>query len=225
MPLLVGRAGSLAAIEAARGGRRTALPRRAARARTPRSRRPATCIASASSRRRPGHAPGQRHGAHAGGRRGAGPRHALRARRRVTCARSSPMSRSHGDRRPASLNVLARRVLALFEEYVALHRRHPAEVVALVQGADIADAAGVRHCGASRRARSTCGRRCSRHRTSRNCSRRSARCSPARSSCCELERKIDEDVRGSLFQNQREFYLQEQLKAIHRELGRTTATT
>ena len=34
-----------------------------------------------------------------------------------------------------------------------------------------------------------------------------------------LERKIDDDVRGSLFQNQREFYLQEQLKAIHRELG------
>src|SRR6185437_10521174 len=34
-----------------------------------------------------------------------------------------------------------------------------------------------------------------------------------------LERKLDEDVRGSLFQNQREFYLQEQLKAIHRELG------
>src|SRR5688500_2707703 len=35
----------------------------------------------------------------------------------------------------------------------------------------------------------------------------------------KLERKIDDDVRGSLFQNQREFYLQEQLKAIHRELG------
>ncbi len=34
-----------------------------------------------------------------------------------------------------------------------------------------------------------------------------------------LERKIDEDVRGSLFQNQREFYLQEQLRAITRELG------
>jgi ATP-dependent Lon protease len=34
-----------------------------------------------------------------------------------------------------------------------------------------------------------------------------------------LERKIDDEVRGSLFQNQREFYLQEQLKAIHRELG------
>jgi ATP-dependent Lon protease len=34
-----------------------------------------------------------------------------------------------------------------------------------------------------------------------------------------LERKIDDDVRGSLFRNQREFYLQEQLRAIHRELG------
>jgi len=38
-----------------------------------------------------------------------------------------------------------------------------------------------------------------------------------------LERKLDEEVRGSLFQNQREFYLQEQLKAIHRELGQDDA--
>jgi ATP-dependent Lon protease len=34
-----------------------------------------------------------------------------------------------------------------------------------------------------------------------------------------LERKIDDDVRGAMFQNQREFYLQEQLRVIHRELG------
>src|SRR6185295_8412973 len=40
---------------------------------------------------------------------------------------------------PAGLNVLARRVIALFEEYVALHRRIPNEVVALVQGADTMD--------------------------------------------------------------------------------------
>jgi ATP-dependent Lon protease len=38
-----------------------------------------------------------------------------------------------------------------------------------------------------------------------------------------LERKIDDDVRGSLYRNQREFYLQEQLKAIHRELGEEEA--
>src|SRR4051812_7834559 len=34
------------------------------------------------------------------------------------------------------LNVLNRRVLALFEEYVSLHRRIPYEVVSLIQGAD-----------------------------------------------------------------------------------------
>src|SRR4029077_7668932 len=34
-----------------------------------------------------------------------------------------------------------------------------------------------------------------------------------------LERKIDDDVRGAMFQSQREFYLQEQLRVIHRELG------
>jgi ATP-dependent Lon protease len=38
-----------------------------------------------------------------------------------------------------------------------------------------------------------------------------------------LERKIDDDVRGSIFRNQREFYLQEQLRAIHRELGQEDA--
>jgi ATP-dependent Lon protease len=41
----------------------------------------------------------------------------------------------------------------------------------------------------------------------------------AESELLRLERKIDDDVRGALFQNQREFYLQEQLRAIHKELG------
>ncbi|MEO6878655.1 MAG: LON peptidase substrate-binding domain-containing protein, partial [Gemmatimonadaceae bacterium] len=36
----------------------------------------------------------------------------------------------------ANLNVLARRVVALFEEYIALHRRIPNEVVALIQSAE-----------------------------------------------------------------------------------------
>ncbi len=34
-----------------------------------------------------------------------------------------------------------------------------------------------------------------------------------------LERKIDNSVKKQIFKNQREFYLQEQLKAIHKELG------
>jgi ATP-dependent Lon protease len=38
-----------------------------------------------------------------------------------------------------------------------------------------------------------------------------------------LERKLDDQVRGSIYQNQREYYLQEQLRAIHRELGQDDA--
>jgi ATP-dependent Lon protease len=34
-----------------------------------------------------------------------------------------------------------------------------------------------------------------------------------------LERKLEDDVRGAVVRNQREFFLNEQLKAIHRELG------
>ncbi|PYP80649.1 MAG: endopeptidase La [Gemmatimonadetes bacterium] len=114
--------------------------------------------------------------------------------------------------------VLLRRTLSLFEEYVALHRRLPAELVTIIQSAEspARQAFGVAaHLGM-------------------RLDRRQALLAidelPAllRSlgdmltseiDLLKLERKIDEDVRGSLFQNQREFYLQEQLKAIHRELG------
>jgi ATP-dependent Lon protease len=114
--------------------------------------------------------------------------------------------------------VLLRRTLSLFEEYVALHRRLPAELVTIIQGADspARQAFGIAaHLGT-------------------RLDRRQALLAidelPAllRSlgdmltseiDLLKLERKIDDDVRGSLFQNQREFYLQEQLKAIHRELG------
>ena len=119
---------------------------------------------------------------------------------------------------PAALNVLARRVLALFEEYVALHRRIPNEVVALVQGAD----------SVARQAYGIAA-----HLAVRVEARQSLLEAPgvpqlleslsqvlgAEIELLRLERKLDEEVRGSLFQNQREFYLQEQLKAIHRELG------
>ena len=69
------------------------------------------------------------------------------------------------------------------------------------------------------------GRRCSRHRTFPRCSTRSNQLLASEIELLRLERKLDEEVRGSLFQNQREFYLQEQLKAIHRELGQDEPTT
>ena len=119
---------------------------------------------------------------------------------------------------PEALNVLTRRVLALFEEYVSLHRRIPNEVIALVQGAD----------SLPRQAYGIAA-----HLAVRVEVRQELLAAPnvpallealnqvlvSETELLRLERKLDEEVRGSLFQNQREFYLQEQLKAIHRELG------
>ncbi len=111
-----------------------------------------------------------------------------------------------------------RRTVSLFEEYVAVHRRLPPELVGVIQAAESPDrqAYGMAaHLGTRLEARqgllevrdfpallSTLGESLT-----------------GEIDLLKLERKIDDDVRGSLFQNQREFYLQEQLKAIHLELG------
>ena len=121
-----------------------------------------------------------------------------------------------------NVNVVARRVLALFEEYVALHRRIPNEVVALVQGAETVErqAYGIAaHLAVRLETRQTLLE-------APDIPQLLDALSQVLSSEIELlrlERKLDEEVRGSLFQNQREFYLQEQLKAIHRELGQDDA--
>ncbi|MEP7001463.1 MAG: endopeptidase La, partial [bacterium] len=111
-----------------------------------------------------------------------------------------------------------RRALSLFEEYVAVHRRLPPELVTLIQGSDspARQAFGIAaHLGTRLERRQglleatdfpTLLRTLGETLTSEI-------------DLLKLERKIDDDVRGSLFQNQREFYLQEQLKAIQRELG------
>jgi ATP-dependent Lon protease len=112
----------------------------------------------------------------------------------------------------------ARKALALFEEYVTQHRRLPPEVTGLVQGAASPERQG---CGIAA------------HLAVRHESRQTLLEAPrlvdlfhalseltaGETELLRLERKIEDDVRGSLFQNQREFYLQEQLRAIHRELG------
>ncbi|MDB4888035.1 MAG: hypothetical protein JWN79_3473 [Gemmatimonadetes bacterium] len=111
-----------------------------------------------------------------------------------------------------------RRVLALFEEYVVLHRRLPQELVALIQSADspARQAFGVA---------AHVGTRLERRQALLETAdfpallRALGDMLTAEIDLLKLERKIDDDVRGSLFQNQREFYLQEQLRAIHRELG------
>src|ERR1043166_4112177 len=117
-----------------------------------------------------------------------------------------------------TVQAVARRVVSLFEEYVGLHRRIPTEVVALVQGADslprqafgIAAHLAVR-VETRQKLLETTG--------TQQLLEQTGEVLTAEIELLRLELKLDDEVRGSLFQNQREFYLQEQLKAIHRELG------
>jgi ATP-dependent Lon protease len=111
-----------------------------------------------------------------------------------------------------------RRALSLFEEYVSLHRRLPTELVTIIQSADspARQAFGMA---------AHLGTRLDRRQGLLEVAELPALLQAigdmlnGEIDLLKLERKIDDDVRGSLFQNQREFYLQEQLKAIHRELG------
>ena len=116
------------------------------------------------------------------------------------------------------LEALARSVIAAFEEYVALQRRIPPEVVSLIQSAEGVErqAFGM---AAHLAVRQETRQRLLEAEPAENLLRMLSETITAENELLRLERKIDEDVRGSLFQNQREFYLQEQLKAIHRELG------
>jgi ATP-dependent Lon protease len=114
--------------------------------------------------------------------------------------------------------VVARRAVSLFEEYVGLHRRMPAEVVPLIQAAESLprQAFGIAsHLGIKVEAR----QQLLAAPTFPAFLRELADLLAAEIDLLRLERKLEDDVRGSLYQNQREFYLQEQLRAIHRELG------
>ncbi len=111
-----------------------------------------------------------------------------------------------------------RNVLSQFEEYVALSRRLPPEVVGLINSLEspqrqafaIAAHISLKHAVRQRLLElDEIG----------DLFDQLAESLASEIELMRLEKKIDDDVRGSLFQNQREFYLQEQLKAIHRELG------
>ena len=114
--------------------------------------------------------------------------------------------------------ALANRVVSLFEEYVALHRRIPSEVVGLIQSTESEErqAWGV---AAHIAVKFDVRQKLLETRSLKDLLESISRTLGAENELLRLERKIDDDVRGALFQNQREFYLQEQLRAIHKELG------
>jgi ATP-dependent Lon protease len=114
--------------------------------------------------------------------------------------------------------ALTRRVLSLFEEYVSLHRRIPDEVVALVQGAEHEERQAFA-VAAHLTVRPEVRQRLLDVPTLAELWVELSGLLSAEIELLRLERKIEDDVRGSLVQSQREFYLNEQLKAIHKELG------
>ncbi|HEX6809588.1 MAG TPA: endopeptidase La [Gemmatimonadaceae bacterium] len=115
-------------------------------------------------------------------------------------------------------DAMTRRVATLFEEYVGLHRRLPPEVLSLVQGSESRERLAYA-VAAHLQVRHTVRQNLLESPSFASLTERLAAVLTSEIEILRLERKIENDVRGSLFQNQREFYLQEQLKAIHRELG------
>ncbi len=116
-----------------------------------------------------------------------------------------------------------RRLVTIFEEYLSLQRRVPAEVLELVhaagESAERQTFAVAAHVGVRLETR----QRLLESASVGVLAEELARVIAGEIDLLRLERKIEDDVRGSLVQNQREFYLQEQLKAIHRELGQEDA--
>jgi ATP-dependent Lon protease len=115
-----------------------------------------------------------------------------------------------------------RRVMEQFEEFIGLQRRVPAEVTAMVQAFEEPEKQAFA-IAAHALVRVTERQELLETRTLSRLVRRLGELLAGEIEILRLERKIEHEVRGSLFQNQREFYLQEQLKAIHRELGQEDA--
>jgi len=126
--------------------------------------------------------------------------------------------RSATSKARAQTQAAVRHALTLFEDYAGLQRRLPPEVVALLQGLDdeqriVFGIAAHLQIGIEQR------QRLLEAPTLQELADLLVQQLGSELELLKLEKKIDEQVRGSLFQNQREFFLQEQLRAIHRELG------
>ncbi len=222
MPLLIGRAGSLAAVTDATEGSKEVLivTQRSADAHTP----------SASDLHRIGVVGRlQQVTRLTGGTTKILVEGMSRVKvHRYSSAKGSPLFEAHVTPFPLepahdeTTHARIRHALTLFEEYAGLQRRLPPEVVGLLQGLDDEErlAFGIAaHLQVTIEHR----QRLLEAPTLNVLADRLVQLLGSELELLKLERKIDEQVRGSLFQNQREFFLQEQLRAIHKELGQDEA--
>ena len=117
-----------------------------------------------------------------------------------------------------ALEPLSRRVASLFDEYVAVQRRLPAEVASLAHGAGSIERrayAVAAHVAVRQDVRQELLEAA----TLDDLLQRLAELLSGELELLGLERKLEDEVRDAMVRNQREFFLHEQLKAIHRELG------
>ncbi|MEX2109175.1 MAG: endopeptidase La [Gemmatimonadaceae bacterium] len=136
----------------------------------------------------------------------------------VLRAAATPFPFESSDTADPETEALSRRVMNSFEEYVSLHRRIPAEIVSIIQSTETPErrAFGI---AAHVAVRFELRQSLLEADTLRHLFEMLGEVLNGEIELLRLERKIDDDVRGAMFQNQREFYLQEQLRVIHRELG------
>jgi ATP-dependent Lon protease len=133
---------------------------------------------------------------------------------RTRPARGADKQKAANDRVQAEV----RHALALFDEYAGMQKRLPAEIVGLLQGLD--DSERIAY-GIAAHLQVTIEQRQQllESPTLPHLALNLIELIGGEIELLKLERKIDEQVRGTLFQSQREFFLQEQLRVIHRELG------
>jgi ATP-dependent Lon protease len=116
------------------------------------------------------------------------------------------------------LAVRIRHTLSLFEEYAGLQRRTPPEIVGVLQSLEDPERV-IFGIAAHLQLPLDVRQELLAKPSLAELVDRVAEVLVSELELLRLERRIDDQVRGSLFQNQREFFLQEQLKAIHKELG------
>ncbi|MGQ0647759.1 MAG: endopeptidase La [Gemmatimonadaceae bacterium] len=120
--------------------------------------------------------------------------------------------------RDAGAGGRARRLVDRFEEYAGLQRRVPPEIVQIAATSE--DEARQAYVIAAHLALRTAQRqRLLESLSLRELQEGLLSLLDGEIDVLRLERKIEDDVRGTINRSQREYYLQEQLRAIHRELG------
>jgi ATP-dependent Lon protease len=118
----------------------------------------------------------------------------------------------------AEVEALMRHVLGLFNEYVHLNRRIPDEV--LMTASNITDAASLAHTVAAHLiVKVPKKQRLLEVDSTGDRLKLLGEMLTAELEIVKLERKIEGQVRSQVHKNQKEFYLNEQLKAIRKELG------